>query len=141
MRQAAFLALLSGALLMAGHFSGAPYWRDLLLAVARFVEVGPLLRALFFTILAVASFGGAVVILGGLLILEGRLLTAKLLILLGTGFGLLSFVFGLALLLLRGDLPVAGNSGVVLVGVGLSVAARLRARGRRYRKRSRTESR
>ncbi len=128
LRQGAFLAFLSGTLLMAGHFSGAPYWRDLLEAVARFVEVTPLLRALFLAVLAVASLGGLAVVAGGLLILEKRLLPAKILILLGTGFGLLSFVAGLVLLVLRGDLPVAGHPVVVLVGVGLSVVARFRAR-------------
>lgn len=128
LQQGAFLAFLSGTLLMAGHFSGAPYWLDLLEAVARFVEVTPLLRVLFLAILAVASLGGLAVVAGGLLILEERLLWAKLLILLGTGFGLLSFAFALVLLILRGDLPVIGHPVVSIVGVGLSVAARLRAR-------------
>ncbi len=128
MRQASFLAILSGALLLAGHISGAVYWRELLQGLARFIQVGPLLHWVFVSIVAVASLGGAIVVLGGLLILEGRPLTARVLILLGTGFGIISFLLALTLMLIRGDLPVAGNPVVVMVAIGLSVAARLRAR-------------
>lgn len=126
---AGFLALVSGALLLAGHFSGAAQWEALLALLDRFVDLTPPVRLLFLAVLAVASLGGVAVLAGGVLILEERLLLGRLLILLGTGVGLLSFLLFLGPALLEGSLLALGSSGVVAVGIGLSIAARWRARG------------
>ncbi|MCJ2519782.1 MAG: hypothetical protein LN412_02390 [Candidatus Thermoplasmatota archaeon] len=123
-RKASLLALLSGSLLLAGHFSGAARWSIVIGIVSSFVTVTPLLRFLFLAIIWISSLGGAAVILGGLLVLEERILLAKLLILLGTGFGIVSFVIVLVLAIYRGDLPVASGPFVVMAGIGLSIAAR-----------------
>lgn len=127
-RQAAFLAVLSGVLLLAGHFSGAAQWEQMLRTAARFVPVTLPVRLLFLAVLFVASVGGGLVVTAALLILQGRLLLGRLLILLGTGFGIVSFLYVLAVAIVEGDLLQTRNSVVVAVGVGLSVAARLRAR-------------
>lgn len=128
-RRAAFLAVLSGSILMAGHFSSVNRWEDVLGVMGDFVGTGALVRVGFWVLLALASLGGLAVILGGLLILNDRLLLAKTLILLGTGFGLISFLLILALVVYRGNLPVTGNSLILLAALGLSIVARIEARG------------
>ncbi|MFQ5837520.1 MAG: hypothetical protein ACE5HJ_01890 [Thermoplasmata archaeon] len=127
-RRASFLAVLSGSLLLAGHFSGASRWQAVIDTISGFIEVTLFLRYLFLAIIVIASAGGASVILGGLMILEGRVLLARLLILLGTGFGLVSFLMVLSLAVIGGDLPMAGGTVVVLIGIGLSILARFHAR-------------
>ncbi len=127
-RQASFLAVISGSLLLAGHFSGASRWEAIVGVLGQFVEITLPLQIAFLVIIAVSSLGGAIVILGGLLILEDRTRLAKLLILLGTGFGIISFFLVLGLAAFRGDLPVASTPLVVVVGIGLSIAARLLAK-------------
>ncbi len=127
-RHASFLAVLSGSMLMAGHFSGASRWRDVIGWISDFIEVSPILRLTFLAIISISSLGGAAVILGGLLIFENRTLLGRLLILLGTGFGVVSFLLVLGLLAFRGNLPVAGSSLFVLIGIGLSIVARVRAK-------------
>ncbi len=124
-RSAALLSILAGALLAAGHFSGAPHWVSFLELVARFIPMNLVLRGVFVAVLVVASFGGIAVILGGLLILGRRDLLAKLLILLGTGFGLVSFVVAISLAVYRGDLPVYGGNALIVIAIGMSVAARV----------------
>jgi hypothetical protein len=127
-RRAAFLAVLSGSILLAGHFSAATRWRSFIDVIEGFVEVTPALRVLFLAVILIASAGGATVILGGLLIIEGRILLARLLILLGTGFGLFSFLLALILAGYRGDLGASSRAVAVLSGIGLSVLARYLAR-------------
>lgn len=127
-RWAALLTILAGTLLAAGHFSAASHWMSFVELVGRFVPMNLVLRGVFLTILVVASFGGLVVILAGLLILAGRDISAKLLILLGTGFGLVSFIVALSLAIYRGDLPVQGSNALIVVAIGMTVAARVMLR-------------
>ncbi len=137
-KTAAFLAILAGTLLQAGHFSAVTHWLDFIELVTRFIPMNPLLRGVFTVVILIASLGGIAVILGGLLILWRRALVARLLILFGTGFGLVSFLVTVMLVIYRGDLPVLGSNLLIVLAVGLSVAARWLLRGsspRRNRRR------
>lgn len=127
-RWAALLAVLAGTLLAAGHFSAASYWISFVELVARFVPMNLVLRVVFLAVVVVAAFGGFAVIFGGLLILGRRDLSAKLLILLGTGFGLVSFAVAISLAIYRGDLPVQGSNVLIIIAIGMSVAARVMLR-------------
>ncbi len=123
-RRAAFLAILAGALLEAGHFNAVTHWLDFIELITRFIPMNPLLRGVFMVIILIASLGGIAVILGGLLILWRHALPARLLILFGTGFGLISFFVTIMLVIYRGDLPVLGSNVLIVLAVGMSVAAR-----------------
>ncbi len=83
----------------------------------------------------IASFGGAAVIVGGILILGGRVTTGKLFITLGAGVGIFGMVLGLATGLVQGWGLVSSAMAVFAtgqtlgwVGIFLSIFARLIAK-------------
>ncbi len=128
-RTAALLAIVSGVLLLSGQFSGAARWQALIDTLSGFIEVTPWIQALFLAIIVIASLGGIALILAGILIARGSSALPRLLILLGAGFGILSFLVYTIPQAIRGQFPLIGESAVVTVGVVLSIVARFLARG------------
>ncbi len=128
-RMAFVLAIVSGVLLLSGQFSGAARWQAIIDTLSRFIEVTPSIQALFLAIIAIASLGGIAVIIAGLLIARGQSRLPRLLILLGTGFGILSLLMYIVPQAIGGRFPLIGESSAVTIGVVLSIVARSLAKG------------
>jgi len=88
-----------------------------------------LLLAVAFVFVSIASLGGIAVFIGGWLFHRDRVRAGKILILLGTGAGLVSFILYSILLILRPGRVLAQEGVIpVMVGIILTVAARAKAR-------------
>ena len=88
-----------------------------------------MLLAVAFVFVSIASLGGIAVFIGGWLFHRDRVRPGRILILLGTGAGLVSFILYSILLILRPGRVLAQEGVIpVMVGIILTVAARAKAR-------------
>ncbi len=122
--EAGVLAIVGGILLFAGQFTGAARWAALRDTLAELIEITPPIETLFFVIIGIASLGGIVAILAGVLLLRGQSALPRLLILLSIGFGILGFLFYIVPQVLEGAFPLIGESVLVTVGIALALGAR-----------------
>ena len=127
--KAAILAIMAGVLFLLVGYTGA---RGVDHFFGLFVDVfGPVpgLRVVAFVLVSIASLGGIVVLIGAWLFHRDQFWSGQLLILLGTGAGLISLILFLVLLVTRPGRILAHETAVpVLIGVVLSVSARVIAR-------------
>lgn len=128
--KATILAAVSGILLLLSGVTGASQWRR----TFAFLEIvlGPsvvlfVVRVIF---VALGSVGGIFVLLGAYAFREKRIRLGKVLILLGTGFTLVSLILYVILQLQHGDLPFVGAGALGATGVVLSIVARYKAKPR-----------
>jgi hypothetical protein len=137
LRTASFLAIVGGiCLLVAGVSGGVGIYAFAFTEIAaHFPSLASVLGTLLAVLTVIASFGGIAVIVGGLLILGGRVTTGKLLIALGAGVGIFGILIGLATGLAQGWGLVASAMAVFAtgqtlgwVGIFLSIFARMIAK-------------
>jgi hypothetical protein len=102
---------------------------------AHFPQYATVIGYVLIALTVIASLGGAAVIIGGVLILGGRVTTGKLFIGLGAGIGLITVVIGLVSGLAQGyglyaSFIAVFATGQTLgwVGLALSILARMFAR-------------
>lgn len=126
--QAAVLAALSGALLVAIGYSGARGWYRFFEMLRDFFGDRPFLVALAYVFAALGSLGGILVLAGGFLIHKDHVRKGRLLILLGSGAGFFSLLLFLLANLRREEFSYLFHVLPAVVGVGLGIAARLWAR-------------
>lgn len=119
------LALVAGILILFAGYNGARRLDAILDAIAQFVGPNPAFRILSFVLLALASLGGALVIVAGILIRKDRVRMGRFLITLGTGFSVLGLILFIVTNLEREHIPLVQGFGPGAAGVILSVAARL----------------
>jgi hypothetical protein len=122
--KAAVVAWAGGVLMVIAGVSGASTWKTLRSVVERLIGQGFAVEAVFFVLIALASLGGLLIIIGGVLLWQGKLDGGRLLIFLGTGLGLIGLVLFVVLHVLRGAIPAVGFHWVGFVGVVLSIASR-----------------
>lgn len=130
------LSFVAGILLMV---SGVPSSVGFLGKVIEFISermgglVAETLSIVLWVFSFLASFGGILVIAGGILIYRSRLTTGKLLISIGSGSGLIGLFFMIASALLHGwfyrvSLILTMVQSLGWMGVFLSIAARMIAK-------------
>lgn len=136
-RTAFLLALIGGiCLLIAGVSGGVAIYAFAFAEIsAHFPQLTSVLGILLAVLTLIASFGGVAVIVGGIMILGGRITSGKLFIGLGAGFGIFSIIVGLATGLAQGWGLVASAVAVFAagqtigwVGIFLSIFARFSAK-------------
>ena len=126
---AAVLAFAAGILFLVVDWNGARIVEAFFELLVDLFGPNPAFRVLAIILISIASLGGAAVILGALLIGYNRVRGGKILVLLGTGAGIVSLVMFLVLLVRRSGGILAHEGAIpVLVGVVLSLAARLKAK-------------
>jgi uncharacterized membrane protein YuzA (DUF378 family) len=125
--EAAILAATAGILFLVVGYSGAR-------GVHRFVDLlrellgdRPILLVLGYVLVGIASLGGIAVLLGAYLLHVDRVRTGRILILLGSGAGLISLILFLVGNLRREEFSYLFEVLPVLVGVVLGIVARFRA--------------
>jgi len=136
-RFAFLLALVAGILMIVSGMAGSIGILGLAFAElqSHFPQYTNVIELVLMILTTIASLGGVAVIVGGFLVLGGRLTTGKLFIGLGAGIGLISVVIGLASGLAQGWGLYASFVAVFAVGqtlgwVGLflSILARMFAK-------------
>jgi len=137
LRTAFFLALIGGILmLIAGATGGIGIYAFAYAEISLYYpQIAGLIGIILPVLTIIASFGGAAVIVGGFLLLGGRVTTGKLLITLGAGFGLLGLIIGTASGLAQGwglqaSIIAVFATGTLVgwVGIFLSIFARFAAK-------------
>jgi hypothetical protein len=137
-RRTAFLLALGGGilLLVAGVSGGVGIYALAFNEISiQFPQLTNVLGILLAALTVIASFGGVAVIVGGILVLGGRVTSGKLFIGLGAGVGIFSIIIGLATGLAQGWGLVASALAVFAtgqtlgwVGIFLSIFARIVAK-------------
>lgn len=132
---AAVLAYISGILLLLSGITGVDSWmkiQDLTLSLISF----PLLQKVFVVVLFLSSLGGIVVILGGFLIYRNKTITGRVLVLIGSGVGIISYALSLFTTVIESGLNVGILFSIAPVAIILAVSSQLVAtRKKNYRKR------
>lgn len=89
-----WLAMISSFLLFISGTTGVSSWLKIEDVVLKYVNF-EFIYVIFFLLLIVASFGGIAVFIAGIFILKEKAFLGDLFILLGTGAGLMGFLFNL----------------------------------------------
>ena len=121
---ASLLAFVSGILLILSGTNGADsldFIREITLSIINIT----LVEKLFILMIALASFGGLTVILGGFLIRKNKILWARLLIRLGSGVGLISMLIKAFTTTMSGDVMFPSLFSLATGGILLAFAAQL----------------
>ena len=127
---AAVLAFFAGLVFVAVGWNGTKIVAEFVVLLAQLTPwPDPWLRITAAIPGFISPLSGALVIAGAILLLYDRVRAGKLVVLIGTGAGIVSLVLFIVLLI-RGSGRVLAHEGVVpaLIGVVLSLAARLTAK-------------
>jgi len=85
----------------------------------------PLIRFLFIPILIIASLGAFSVFAGGILALNKKLLLRRVLILLGSGAGLIGFIFNLVISIITLNISVYSYLSFSSIGIIFALASQI----------------
>lgn len=122
------LAVAGGVLLLITGITGVATWHKISGFISTTVLGDYLPGNLFPILILIASLGGIVVIIGGLLIRKDKIRIGKLLITIGVGMGLIGFVFSALYPIMSGDSLGFVGFGLGTVGIILTIAARTMAK-------------
>jgi len=127
--KAAWIAGVSGVLMLISGVTGASQWQRTFTTLVEIVGANPVLRFLALVFIAIGSVGGVFVLLGAYGFRNNRVRTARTVIWFGTGFTVLSLIaFVVYQMRQGGDFPFAGASFLGFLGILLSVVARFKAK-------------
>ena len=126
---AAVLAFAAGVVFIAVEWNGTRIEAEFVLLIADLIPgPNPLLTALARFLAFISPLSAALVIAGAILLLYDRVRLGKIVILFGTGAGIISLILFIVLLIRKpGTILVHEGAIPVLIGVVLSLAARLKA--------------
>lgn len=118
------IAIIAGVLLLISGLSGAAAWETIKTFVSNNVTDNSAIQIVFAVLIFIASLGGIVVILGGLLIWKNKVGFGKLLIALGAGIGLIGLIVSIIVAVAESDLTIGGFLTMGGIGIILSIVAR-----------------
>ncbi len=127
--KAAVLAVVAGIFLLIAGVSGATAWSRVRDIVVDLTGGNPVLELVFLILVAIASLGGLLVILGGALFWRGETDWGRALVFIGTGVGLISLLIFVALHGLKGTLLAIRLHWVGFIGVILAIVSGVVAEG------------
>ncbi len=128
------LAIVAGVFLIVSGTRGPVGIYETILKTLPMITADPLILSVAGTIalifVTLSSLGGFTVILGGFLVYRNHVRTGKLLMSIGTGFGIFSFILLVITIVLSGDLSIVTSeySPIGWVGIILSFVARTMAK-------------
>jgi hypothetical protein len=119
------LAIVAGVLLILSGVNGLGMWEMIKGFVTKYLIDHIAVQLLFAVIIFIASLGGIAVIIGGLLIGKERITTGKLLIMLGTGMGIIGLAASIVVDWESGNFSINRYYSAGTIGIVLSVAVRM----------------
>ena len=119
------IAIVAGIFLLIDGVSGFATWETIKTFVLNNITDNEIVQIIFAVLIFIAALGGIAVIAGGVLIGKNKLRSGKFIILLGTGLGIIGFIFSIIVAINEGNFTF--NSLLTIGGIGiiLSIAARL----------------
>jgi len=127
-----WLAMASSLFLFISGTTGAASWIEIKNIILTYVNL-QLISSLLVFILIIASFGALAVFIGGILILKREVFWGRLLIYLGSGAGIISFIFNLFISLPLSNLSIYSYLSFSSLGVILALLAQIFSRKRKKR--------
>lgn len=119
------IAIVAGILLLIAGVSGLATWETIKEFVTENIVDNGLVQILFAILIFIASLGGISVIIGGLLIWKDKIGTAKFMISLGAGLGLIGLIFSVIVAVIEGSFTIGSFFSIGAIGLILSIVARL----------------
>ena len=119
-----WLAIVSSIFLFISGTTGVTNWikiEDVVLKYANFHFI----NILFSLLLIIASFGGIIIIIGGILILKGKVFLGDLMILLGSGTGLIGFFLNLFIAIVAFNFSIYSYLSFSALGVIFALSAQI----------------
>jgi len=128
-KTAAMLAIVAGLLLLVSGIAGAGTWRSVKDGFEENVmELDPTMELVFNIVIALGALGGLLVIFAGLMLMKGLKRTARILITIGVGIGLIGFIIALLVAMHDGTVTSYLSPSTGLIGIVLSIIARMMAK-------------
>jgi hypothetical protein len=115
-------ALFSSSFLFISGYNGVANWLRLEEIILSFLNLG-IIHVLFIIVIIISSFGGLVVLIGGILILFNKIFVGNLFISLGTGAGLISFAFNFIISISTNDFSLSNYLSFSSLGVIFAILA------------------
>lgn len=118
------VAIVAGIFLLIDGVSGFATWDTIKNFVLNHITDNEIVQIIFAVLIFIAALGGIAVIAGGVLIGKNKIKSGKFIILLGTGLGIIGFIFSIIVGIYEGSFTF--NSLLTFGGIGiiLSIAAR-----------------
>ena len=124
-KQAMFIAIFAGILLLISGVSGLATWEAIKNFVTTYVIDNYIVQIIFAILIFIASLGGLSVIIGGLLIGRDKIRTGKLFITLGAGLGLIGLIISIIITIMENNFLIGSFFSVGAIGLILSIIARM----------------
>jgi hypothetical protein len=118
------LAVISAVFLFISGTTGVADWMKVENTVLKYAHL-PFINTLFILVSIVASFGGLAVLTGGIFILKRKVILGNILIMLGSGAGLLGFLVNLFILLISFKFSIYSYLSFSSLGVLFAIFAQL----------------
>ncbi len=122
------IAIIAGVLLLIAGMSGAAAWESIKSFVSNNIADNGAIQMVFAILIFIASLGGLVVILGGILIWKNKVGVGKVLIALGAGVGIIGLIVSIIVAVAESDLTIGGFLTAGGIGIILSIVARAMAK-------------
>lgn len=119
-----WLAMASSLFLFISGTTGVASWVGIEKIILKYVNF-QWINILFISLLIISSFGGIAVFIGGILVLKKKLFLGNLLISLGSGAGLISFIFNLLILIINFNFSIYYYLSFSSLGVILALSAQI----------------
>jgi hypothetical protein len=128
------LSILSGILFIISGTDGVSSWKTLENIILHYLDLG-IIKIIFVLIIIIASFGGLSVIFGGYLIYKRKTKSGILIISIGSGAGLISFLLNIFILIVTDGLSLGWFLSFSTVAIILSITARIIAKPKSKKRR------
>jgi hypothetical protein len=129
-RIAFWLAMISSIFLFISGTTGANNWDEIKNIVLTYFD-SPIINFLLLSILFIASLGAFAVFAGGILILKKKIFFGRILIYLGSGAGVISFIFNLFVSFASSNLSIYSYLSFSSLGVILALLAQIFSRNKK----------
>jgi hypothetical protein len=121
------VAIVAGICLLIDGVSGFATWDAIRSFVINQLNLADneIVQIVFAVLIFIAALGGIAVIAGGLLIGKDKVKSGKFIILLGTGLGIIGFIFSIILGIYEGNFTYNSLLTFGAIGIILSIVARM----------------
>ena len=123
-KSAMIIAIIAGIFLLIDGVNGFVTWDTIKSFITNYLD-NEIIQIIFTILLFIAGLGGISVIAGGLLIGKHKIRLGKFVILLGTGLGLIGFVFSIIVAINNGNFSFNSFLKFGAIGIILSIVARV----------------
>ncbi len=132
-KRAFFMAMISSFFLFVSGTTGVAHWTDIREIILNYFNIS-WINLLLSGVLIVASFGALAVFSGGILILKRKVILGRILIYLGSGAGMISFIFNFFISFISSNLSIYSYLSFSSLGVIFALLAQFFAKDKKKKR-------